>query len=130
MAENARVLVDTSVWVDYLNGQAEAVKALDALITSGRVVVCGQIRQEVLQGSRDEKAFARLEKQMAVWESEAEEPADFIEAAHVFARLRWKGITVPPTDCLIAAVAIRHKLLLYWRDNDFDQIPQLRAYEP
>ena len=130
MAENARVLVDTSVWVDYLNGHAEAVKALDALITSSRVVVCGQIRQEVLQGSRDEKAFAKLEKQMAFWESEAEEPADFIEAAHVFARLRWKGITVPPTDCLIAAVAIRRKLLLYWRDNDFDQIPQLQAYEP
>ena len=64
MAASAKVLVDTSVWVDYLNGQDEAVKAMNSLIKSGNIVVCGQIRQEVLQGSRDEKAFAKLEKQM------------------------------------------------------------------
>jgi hypothetical protein len=130
MVEKARVLVDTSVWVDYLNGKDEAVDELNLLIKSGRVVVCGQIRQEVLQGSRDEKAFAKLEKEMNLWPYEAEEPADFIEGAHVFARMRWKGITVPPTDCLIAAVAIRRTLLLYARDSDFDHIPQLQRYEP
>src|SRR3990172_3736698 len=123
MAEDDRVLVDASVWVDYLNGQAEAVKAMNALIRSGRVLVCGQIRQEVLQGSRDEKAFAKLEKQMSLWDCETEEPSDFTEAARIFARLRWKGITIPPTDCLIAAVAMRRKLLLYATDNDFDYIP-------
>ena len=84
----------------------------------------------MLQGSRDEKSFAKLEKRMAIWESEAEEPADFIEAARVFAHLRWKGITVPPTDCLIAAIAIRRKFLLYARDLDFDHIPQLQRYKP
>lgn len=130
MVENAKVLVDTSVWIDFLSGQDEAVKALNFLTKGGRVVICGQIRQEVLQGSRDEKAFEKLEKQMAIWESETEDPADFIEAARLFARLRWKGITVPPTDCLIAAVAIRRKLLLYARDNDFDHIPQLQHYKP
>lgn len=130
MAEDGKVLVDTSVWVDYLNGHTEAVKAMNALIKSGRVLVCGQIRQEVLQGSRDEKAFAKLEKQMSLWDCETEEPADFTEAARVFARLRWKGITVPPTDCLIAAVAMRRKLLLYATDNDFDYIPQLQRYVP
>ena len=66
MAENDEVLVDSSVWVDYFNGNGKAVEALNVLIRSGRVVLCGQIRQEVLQGSRDEKAFAKLEKQMAL----------------------------------------------------------------
>src|SRR5437016_12570702 len=102
MAENVKVLVDSSVWVDYFNGEDEAVSTLNSLINSGRIVVCGQIRQEVLQGSRDEKAFAKLEKQMDLWESVAEEPADFTHAAHMFARLRWRGITIPPADCLIA----------------------------
>ena len=128
MAENAKVLVDSSVWVDYFNGEDEAVETLNFLIKSTRVVVCGLIRQEVLQGSRDEKAFVRLEKQMALWESVSEEPPDFTEAAHIFARLRWKGITIPPTDCLIAAVAIRHNLLLYAHDADFDEIPQLQRF--
>jgi len=130
MADHARVLVDTSVWTDYLDGRETSVKALNALIKSGRVAVCGQIRQEVLQGSRDEKAFAKLETHMALWDAETEEPADFTEAARVFARLRWKGVTIPPTDCLIAAVALRRKLLLYANDADFDDIPGLQRYQP
>jgi len=130
MAEHAEVLVDSSVWVDYFNGEDEAVERLNFLIHGARILVCGQIRQEVLQGSRDEKAFAKVEKQMALWESIPEEPADFTEAAHLFARLRWKGITIPPSDCLIAAVAIRKNLLLYTSDADFDEIPRLRRYKP
>lgn len=130
MADHARVLVDTSVWIDFLDGREESVRVLNLLIRSGRVVVCGQIRQEVLQGSRDDKAFAKLEAQMALWDAEVEEPADFIEAARVFARLRWNGITIPPTDCLVAAVALRRKLLLYANDSDFDNIPGLRRYTP
>ena len=130
MAGNDKVLVDTSVWIDFLDGEPDVVTALNILITSGRVVVCGQIRQEVLQGSRDEKAFAKLETQMAVWESETEDPADFIEAARVFARQRWKGLTIPPTDCLVAAVAIRRKLMLYATDTDFDRIPLLLRFKP
>jgi predicted nucleic acid-binding protein len=130
MAENADVLVDSSVWVDYFNGQGHTVKTLNSLIRSRRIVICGQIRQEVLQGSRDEKAFAKLEKQMSLWESAAEESNDFTEAARIFARLRWKGITVPPADCLIAALAIRKNLTLYSNDSDFDQIPHLQRYKP
>lgn len=130
MAEDAKVLVDTSVWIDFLDGHKDTVSALNLLISSGRVVVCGQIRQEVLQGSRDNRAFAKLESHMALWESEIEEPADFMEAARVFARLRWSGIAIPPTDCLIAAVALRRRRLLYTNDNDFDHVAGLRRYRP
>src|SRR5438034_9741164 len=129
MAEHAEVLVDSSVWVDYFNGEDEAVVRLNFLIDSARMLVCGEIRQEVLQGSRDEKAFAKVEKQMALWESIAEEPADFTEGAHLLARLRWTGITIPPSDCLMAAVAIRKNLLLYTSNADFDESPQLQGYK-
>ncbi len=129
MAESSRILVDTSVWMDFLRGEPEAVKALSSLTRTRRVVICGQIRQEILQGSRDEKAFSKLEKELAIWESETEEPADFVEAARIFARLRWKGITIPPTDCLIASIAIRRKLQLFTFDEDFDRIPNLQRYE-
>jgi predicted nucleic acid-binding protein len=86
--------------------------------------------QDVLQGSRDERAFKKLETEMAIWEAVSEQPADFVDAARIFARLRWKGITIPPTDCLVAAVAIRRGLHLYARDMDFDHIPNLHRYTP
>ena len=128
MDENARVLVDSSVWNDFFRGNESAANALGSLMKGARIVVCGQIQQEILQGSRDAKAFEKLQKQMSIWEYEAETPEDFTDAARTFAALRWKGITIPPSDCLIAAVAKRLKLPLYAHDPDFDEIPQLMRY--
>ena len=125
MADDGRVLVDTSVWIDFLSGHADAVRLLASLRRSRHIVVCGQIVQEVLQGSRDEAALAKLERQFAIWDREAEQPEDFLDAARTYARLRWKGITVPPTDCLIAAVAKRCGLPVCATDPHFERIPDL-----
>jgi predicted nucleic acid-binding protein len=123
MAASDRVLVDTSVWIDFFRGATPAVNAMAWMTKTKRVVICGQIKQEVLQGSRDAKAFEKLEKQMSIWEYEAETPEDFSKAGRIFAGLRWKGITIPPRDCLIAALAWRLNLPLSASDPDFDSIP-------
>ena len=123
MGAGDRVLVDTSVWIDFFRGTESAVTAMAWITKTKRVVICGQVKQEVLQGSRDAKAFQKLEKQMSIWDYEAEAPEDFLEAARIFAALRWKGVTIPPSDCLIAAVARRLSLELYASDPDFDSIP-------
>ena len=128
MDESARVLVDSSVWIDFFHGDESAVNALGSLMKTSRIVVSGQIKQEVLQGSRDAKALEKLEKQMSIWEYEPEAPEDFTEAARIFSALRWKGITIPPTDCLVAALAKRLNLRLYTHDSDFDEIPHLSRY--
>jgi hypothetical protein len=128
MAESGKVLVDSSAWIDFFDGAADVVRTLGGIIRSDRVVICGQIKQEVLQGSRDRKAFTKLEAQMSIWEYEAEQPADFTEAARIFAELRWNGVTIAPSDCLIAAVARRRRLAVYATDPDFVRIPGLSPF--
>ncbi len=128
MPEKPRVLVDTSVWIDFLKGKDEAVRGLGSLMKNGRIVISGQVLQEVLQGSRNQMAFRKLADDMELWKMEPEQPEDFVEAARIFARLRWKGVTIPPSDCLIAAVAIRNNCPLYARDTDFEAIPGLRLF--
>ena len=123
MAERASVLVDSSAWIDFLAGETAAVAMLARLRESHRIVICGQVRQEVLQGSRDRKALATLEQRMAIWDYEAEQPEDFVSAARFYAGLRWKGVTVPAADCLIAAVARRCGLSVYATDPHFEHIP-------
>ena len=130
MAGGDRVLVDTSVWIAFLQGDPSVVPRIDVLRRTRRIVLCGQVLQEILQGSRDAAAFDRLERQFGIWATELEQIEDFREAARIYARLRWKGITVPPSDCLIAALARRRGLKLYATDPDFDQIPDLRRYVP
>jgi len=129
VAGNDSVLVDSSVWIDFLRGNSIATNAIRSLSKARQVVICGQIKQEVLQGSRDAKAFEQLEQQMSIWRYEPEVPGDFIEAARIFSALRWKGITIPPSDCLIAAVALRLKLSLCTVDPDFDSIPHLELHK-
>jgi len=126
MAEHERVLVDTSVWIDFLAGDPAAVALLGRLRDSHRIVICGQVKQEVLQGSRDSKAFVRLEQELSIWDYEAERPDDFVNAARLYAGLRWKGVTVPAAHCLIAAVARGRGWAVAATDPDFHEIPGLR----
>jgi predicted nucleic acid-binding protein len=128
MPENGRVLVDSSVWIDFFRGAEAAVSIMAAITKAKRVVICGQIKQEILQGSRDQKALEKLEKQMAIWDYEPEVPEDFVAAARIFSKLRSKGITLPPSDCLIAAVAMRLDVPLLTEDPDFDSIPDLSRF--
>jgi predicted nucleic acid-binding protein len=128
VAGDSRVLVDTSAWIDYFAGDVHIVPVLDGLMQRDLIVTCGQVVMEVLQGTRDERAFSRLERKMAIWTYEAETAADFRAAALVYARLRWKGVTVPTSDCLIAAVAQRCDVAVCATDPHFSSMPGLKLF--
>ena len=129
VADSDSVLVDSSVWVGFLSGHPKEVAVVSSLRRAHHIVICGQILQEVLQGSRDAPALAKLERQFAIWDYEAEQPADFLEAARTYAGLRWNGVTVPPSDCLIAAVAKRRHVRVCATDPHFGLIPGLRLLD-
>jgi predicted nucleic acid-binding protein len=128
LAAPESVLVDTSAWIDFLAGDSAVVATIGRLRHSHAIVICGQVMQEVLQGSRDRRAFDTLNAQLGVWGFEAEQPEDFVSAARLYAGLRWKGVTVPASDCLIAAVAQRHGLSVYATDPHFQSIPGTRLF--
>jgi predicted nucleic acid-binding protein len=128
MRERDSVLVDSSVWIHFLDGEARAVQLLARAKDASRVVISGQVKQEVLQSARDTHALAKLDHDMSVWDYEAEQPADFVEAARIYAGLRWNGITIPAADCLIAAVAKRCGYRVCATDPHFDKIPGLRRF--
>ena len=45
---------------------------------------------------------------------------DYLAAANIHRSLRKRGLTIrSPVDCLIAALAIKHKVALLHKDSDF-----------
>ena len=106
------------------------VHALVRSIRESRSVICGQVKQELLQGTRDDKRFTTLEQRLSTWSYEAEIPDDFVDAARLYARLRWKGTTIGAADCLIAALAKRCGFTVCATDPHFAHIPDLRLYNP
>jgi predicted nucleic acid-binding protein len=117
------VIVDTTVWVDYLNGQNNPeTEWLEGEIGREGIGLTDLILCEVLQGLRRDAEFTAIKNQMlhfSVFPTGDIESA--IAAANNFRRLRKRGFTVRKTvDCLIATFCIRQGFGLLHRDRDYD----------
>ncbi len=114
------VLVDTSVWIEtYRRGTRFR---LDSAVDFDDVVTCLPVMQEVLQGFRDETAFRLAREAMhALPIVESPLPVSvFDEAVDLYRRARQGGRTVRSSvDCLIAACALRHNLVVLHHDRDY-----------
>src|SRR5579875_1435787 len=120
-------IVDTSVWIDYLDGRANIhTEWLDQRIGTLQVGLTDLILCEVLQGIRDEVVFHRTQKELLQFEllsSGGEALA--VKSAVNYRTLRSRGHTVRKTiDCLIATVCMERRHSLLHRDRDFDAFEQ------
>ena len=124
------VLVDTSVWIEVFRKgtrfQLESVADVDDVVT------CLPVLQEVLQGFREERAFALARDAMLSFPV-VEAPLRtevILEAAQLYRTARRAGLTIRSgVDCLIAACAIRHHLTVLHRDRDFDLIARVSSLD-
>ncbi len=121
-----RVLIDTSAWVDFLNGHPSRESEALASLVEGEeeLCTCGVIVAEVFQGLRRDKFREELERLFR--ELLFVEPAGidtYLRAAGIYRHLRSRGITVRSTvDCLIAALAEENACQVLARDRDLTAI--------
>ena len=121
------VLVDTTVWIDYLGGVRNAhTEWLDEAQPRMRLGLTDLILCELLQGVRGDAVFAQVRREMLRFEVFSTGGMEMaIASAENFRALRAKGITVRKTiDCLIATFCIRGGHSLLHRDRDFDAFEQ------
>lgn len=121
------VVVDTTVWIDYLNGTDTPEAAwLDQQLPEQRIGLLDLMLCEILQGLQDDREAARVLKQLTqfeILETGGREIA--VEAATHYRALRARGHTVRKTiDCLIATSCIRGRHQLLHNDRDFDPFEQ------
>lgn len=118
------VLIDTSIWVDFLQKpDAPGNARLEALIRGvNRAAVCGLVLQEVLQGIRDDASYREARDRLTRLPFLDADREAWLLAAGTYRRLRAAGVSVPPVDVSIAALAIRHDVPLFTRDRHFVSI--------
>lgn len=131
------VIVDTSVWIDYLNDRPLAhVEVLDGMLSgSASVYATPAVLQEILQGAKTRERQLAWRRQFANIRCLAfEDPVSgAIAAAEMYLACRIAGKTPRSSyDCLIACIAVEHGAQLLHNDRDFDAIarvePRLRLY--
>jgi predicted nucleic acid-binding protein len=127
------VLVDTSVWSRALRRAARVddavVQELAELIREGRVTMMGPIRQELLSGIKVRSQFERLREHLRGFPDLDLGSADYEQAAECFNRCRERGLQGSNTDFLICAVAARHRLAVFTRDDDFQRFAHVLPIE-
>jgi hypothetical protein len=121
-----RVLVDTSAWVDFLNGYSSpAADALAELLQGDAdVCTCGIVVAEVFQGLRRDRGRDTIRRSFENM-TFLEPPGIhlYLRAAELYRGLRETGKTVRSTvDCIIAAIAEDGGCDLLARDRDMDTI--------
>ena len=130
------VIVDTTVWIDYLNGvQTPQTEWLDAQIEKQRFGLTELILCEILRGVKDEEQAAETLHELLKFEVI---PASGVELAVTSAQnyryLRSSGRTVRKTvDCLIATFCLVNGHALLHNDRDFDPFEEtlgLRVVHP
>ncbi len=117
------ILVDTSVWVEYLRDTgSRACIRLDGLLAErSELAVTDAVRLEVLAGARDDIYERKLKRLLARAIILPTYPSHYDYAAVVYRSCRRKGETIRKLlDCLIAAVAIQSGVPVLHADGDFD----------
>lgn len=120
------ILIDTSVWIDHLNGHAsvEAAQLTTLIEEQQRIVVPGIVLTEILAGLRSEADVERIADLFTAFDLAPDlEEADYAEAARIYRVCRARGVTIRSTiDCLIAQMCLRRGYFLLARDRHFDAI--------
>lgn len=116
-------MVDTSCWVEYFNRpEEEAANAVRVLIQADRAVLNGVILAELLQGARTagEASELRYALGAVAWAETSREV--YGRAGDLGFDLRRRGVTVPVTDCVIAASAETIGGRILTLDGHFEEI--------
>jgi len=116
------ILVDTSVWIDYFNGQDTIeTNSLDSALLDGTVAIGDIIFLEILQGFRHDKDYKKAKNTLSTLEHyEMFGRLMVTKCANNYRALRKMGIPIrKTTDIIIATFCIDNKLPLLFSDRDF-----------
>ncbi|HKY20120.1 MAG TPA: PIN domain-containing protein [Vicinamibacterales bacterium] len=123
-------LVDTSVWIDVFRRPSRI--DLEKIADFEELVTCLPIVEEVLQGFRDEAAFRTAREAFGAMPT-VESPLRsgvFDDAVDLYRVARRAGLTVRSSvDCLVAACALRHDLVVLHRDRDYGALVKISALQ-
>jgi predicted nucleic acid-binding protein len=124
------VLVDTSIWIDYLGTRrGEGAQRLDKIMADGTpFALTPIILQEVLQGVRSDAQFIRLRRDLMTHRFlfPLYDVESYASAAAIYTRCRRVGVTPRgAVDCLIAQIAIENRATLLHNDADFNRMAQV-----
>jgi tRNA(fMet)-specific endonuclease VapC len=118
-----RVLVDTSVWIDFFRNKETSLRnQVIQVLRARNAYYAGIIALELYRGSRTKKEISILDDLFLSIEKIMEREETHKEAGLMGFELAKKGITIGTVDLLIAQLCLENDLTLFTLDQRFKTI--------
>ena len=120
-------IVDTSVWIDFLEGGTHWTKTRlkEKLNDRESILYNEMILLEIIQGIRERKGREEIERMFRSLVLMPEKRSTTLLAAEIYQELQRKGLRIRSVvDCLIAATAIETGAAILHKDRDFEFIAE------
>jgi predicted nucleic acid-binding protein len=123
------VLVDTSVWIEYLDRVNPLVEnEMDNLLLAGEVMTAGLILAELRRGCRRPEQVVLLLDAMSPLDYHEVDQEVWLQAGKLAAEGAARGLKLQIANCLLAALARREECQIFTLDRDFEHIPGIKLY--
>jgi predicted nucleic acid-binding protein len=120
------IVVDSSVWIGQLRRScSDKIETLESIHNPATSILVGDlVLLEVLQGARNDRHAAEIERELRVFRIERMlDDGIAVKAAANYRALRDRGITVRKTiDLIIATFCVERGHSLLHDDRDFDPV--------
>lgn len=120
---SAKILIDTSVWIDYFQKATPTLSAkLDEILSDENIYVPKVVVAELIQGAHSEKEIAVIKDFLEAFNVIDHREDAWLEAGKLAYRMKKKGKTVNLTDCYIAVMAKDQGCRVLTLDKHFKEI--------
>ena len=122
-------LVDTSIWLDFLNKKKDFDHAqrLQELLHDGNAAWCPMVRLELQRSGKNRESAITLFSEVLP-DLEIIQPVWNLAYA-IALNCAKKGRPVPNTDVLIYATALHHNCQVFHNDKHFDWLTEIAPYK-
>lgn len=120
-----RILIDTSVWIEYFRNQSPVFVGFVAeLVKTREVCVPRIVLAELMQGAKSEKELSVIAEFMDAFSIIDQTDQTWINAGRLSHELRRRGKNINLTDCYIAVIAQENNCAIFTLDRHFKEIRQ------
>lgn len=124
-----RYLIDTNHISGVWRGEPSLLHKIDSF--GGVVYLCtpvvGELWHMVYYSRRQAENIVKLEILLSLFPILAYDDLSAREYGLIRAEMRQQGVTLPPIDTMIAAIARVHDLIVLTSDSDFSRVPRLKV---
>ena len=125
-----KVLIDTSVWIDYFKSTNNNIaEQVDEILNNAEVYVPKSVIAELIQGAKSEKEISVIEEFVNAFHLIDQSDDTWSKAGKLSYTMKRKGITANLMDCYLAVIAQENNCKILTLDRHFKDIKKFLRIE-